>query len=106
MKIETKIFEAREVAWNFKLDKRELMAIEAMTNSIPIKWKTLVQQSNIQTPIRSWVGCFETNRLDAHSSVIFQSNRLFRPILDKCSWALSPHPITKCFTINTCPYVL
>jgi hypothetical protein len=68
MKIETKIFEAREVAWNFKLDKRELMAIEAMTNSIPIKWKTLVQQSNIQTPIRSWVGCFETNRLDAHSS--------------------------------------
>ena len=58
MEFETKIFEAREIAWKFNLDKRELRAIEAMTDSIPMKWKTLVQQINIQAPIGSWVWMF------------------------------------------------
>lgn len=74
-----------EIADKFNLDNREHRVIDTMVNSIPAHWKTILQQQNIQAPIGNWVGCFETNRQDAHMVVIFQSNRDVRPIIDECS---------------------
>lgn len=48
-----KVLEDREVSRKLKPDHRELGPVEAMTNSIPNHWKTLVQQSNIHVPIGS-----------------------------------------------------
>ena len=70
----------RKITHKFKLDNRELRAIETMT--IPTQWLSPIQNRNIQAPIRSWVGSVKSNDQDAHPIINFQS-RLSREILDE-----------------------
>lgn len=67
---------AREIVEKFKLDRRELGAIEITMSSIPNQWGALVHQYGRKSPIGSWVWYFDTNLQDAHPAMIFQNNRL------------------------------
>ena len=49
-----KLCETRDVAHKFTLYRLELEAFQTMTKFIPNHLRIVVQQSNIQSPIRSW----------------------------------------------------